>query len=402
MDEVRPCLPPAEAAARRRALQEALEREGLDGAILLGNVHLFYFCGTVQDAFLWVPASGPSLLAVRKSVESARKDGAVDEIVPLRGWRAVPEQVEDFLPRGPLRLGMEFDRVPVALWERWKGWIPRAEWRNVSPILRTLRAVKSPLEQEWIRRAGKIVTDAVRRAPELFCPGMAETELSTLLLREMRLAGHPGLIRARGWRSEIHPEGAVSSGESACIPWAFDGPVAVRSRTPAFYTLNSDREIGRDEPVLVDMPGAWNGYHYDVTRTFVWGRLSEALLRAHETAVAIRDRLLEGLRPGAVPEVLYEEALERAAAAALEDRFMGLGGNRVRFVGHGIGLELDETPVLARGVRTPLREGMVLALEPKFFFPGAGGVGVEDTARVTNRGGEILSPLPDEVILLGR
>jgi Xaa-Pro aminopeptidase len=389
--------PTAEIDARIRGLQEALRRDDFYGAVLLHNPNLFYYAGTVQDGFLWVPAEGEPLLVVRKHVDKARRE------TPLRRWLHIKsmKQVEDVFrepdPPDGARLGMEFDVVPVTTWRKWRTWVPGVAFEDISSLPLKQRAVKSAFELDLLRRAGGIVASTVPRAAEWFEPGMTEQALSARLVHEMRLLGHHGFIRTRNWRSEIYVGGTVSCGTSSGVPWPFDGPVAMQSRFPAITSLNSTRVIKPNQPVLIDMLGAFNGYHYDFSRTFVQGRLDPVLVRAHDTAVRIRDALVKAMRPGALPEDLYLTALSMADEAGFADGFMNYGMNQVRFVGHGIGLELDEGLVLARRFREPLAAGNVIALEPKFIFPALGGVGVEDTVLVTERGGEILAPCPARI-----
>jgi len=107
-------------------------------------------------------------------------------------------------------------------------------------------------------------------------------------------------------------------------------------------------------------------------------------------AQLIEDEVAAAARPGVPCRELYELALMRAEAAGLQDGFMGTPGYTARFIGHGVGLELDELPVLSAN-DTPLAEGMVFALEPKFVLPGVGAVGIEDTFVVTAHGAERLS-----------
>jgi Xaa-Pro aminopeptidase len=94
---------------------------------------------------------------------------------------------------------------------------------------------------------------------------------------------------------------------------------------------------------------------------------------------------------------VYTKAVDLAAAAGYEDHFMGCGATRIRFVGHGVGLELDEYPFLAKGQEMALAENMVVALEPKLIFPGKGVVGIENTFVVTANGLEPLTRFPDGV-----
>jgi Xaa-Pro aminopeptidase len=399
-EEASNLVPEEEVYTRLEDLQASLCAQGLDAALIMHNPDLFYYAGTVQDACLWVPREGAAVLIVRKHVEKARRDSPLSEIVPIKSVKQLPDIVAGLLSESAPRIGMEFDVVPVAVYRQWRSALPQARFEDVSTMIWAQRAVKSSSEIEAIRRAGDIVTSTFMEVPALYEKGMNELELSALLVMTMRKKGHHGFIRTRGWRSEVYVGGTVSSGSSSSTPWPFDGPVAIRSVYPAITTLNSRRTIGKNEPVLIDMLGGFNGYHYDFSRTYVRGRLDDKFIRAHESARRIRDVLVRGMRPGAEPEALYLEALAMAEEAGLADAFMNHGSNKVRFVGHGIGLELDEGPVLAKKIREPLREGNVIALEPKFIFPGEGGVGLEDTVLVTKEGGEILVPCPSEIIAL--
>ena len=162
----------------------------------------------------------------------------------------------------------------------------------------------------------------------------------------------------------------------------------------------SARTVRPGDPVLVDYTAVHGGYVVDMTRVAVCGALEPGLARAFDVACAIQDELARSLRPGAPCAELWEHARAMAEQARLGDFFMGPPGDQARFVGHGVGLELDELPVLAPGFDAPLRAGQPLALEPKFVFPGAGAVGIENTFVVREGGGEKLTaPLADEVLV---
>jgi Xaa-Pro aminopeptidase len=157
--------------------------------------------------------------------------------------------------------------------------------------------------------------------------------------------------------------------------------------------------VRRGEPVLLDWTGVFDGYVVDMTRIAVIGDLAPELERAFEVALSIQGEVAGALRPGATGEELWERARALAEEAGLADRFMGPRGDQARFVGHGVGLELDELPVLAPGHEDPLVENQVVAIEPKFVFPGEGAVGIENTWLVTRRGGEKLTgSLPDDLL----
>jgi Xaa-Pro aminopeptidase len=382
---------------RRRiaAFQASIGASGLDGAILLHAVDVLYLAGTRQNAALWVPASGEAALLVRKSLARAREESAVADVRPFPSSKDLAAALG-----APARVGTPLDGVPAATLDWWRRQLPRSEWADVSMALRTLRSVKSPAEIGVIREGARRICAVLAEVPSFLRAGMREVDLSAEVECRLRKAGNEGSPRLRGFNSELFV-GVVASGAAASAPGFFDGPVVGRGLGPAYPLGASVRIIGRDEPVVVDFTAVMGGYVVDMTRIAVCGALRPELARAMDVARAIQDEVGRGLRPGAVPAELWERARSMAEAAGLADRFMGPPGEQARFVGHGVGLELDELPVLAPGFKAPLVAGQTVALEPKFVFPEVGAVGIENTWVVADGGGERLTVLGDEV-LVGR
>jgi len=167
---------------------------------------------------------------------------------------------------------------------------------------------------------------------------------------------------------------------------------------PAMPQGSSPRAIRRNEPIMVDYSVGINGYLGDQSRTYVIGTLPDPLRKAHDCSLRILKRFARSARPGVPCRTIYEEAADEAERAGLAHCFMGHGSNQVRFVGHGIGLEVDELPILAPRFDLPLEPGMVLAVEPKFVLPGQGLVGLEDDYLVTSDGVERLSLTKQDVL----
>jgi Xaa-Pro aminopeptidase len=234
--------------------------------------------------------------------------------------------------------------------------------------------------------------------PSFVRAGMRELDLSAEVEYRLRKAGNEGSPRTRGFNSHFFI-GLAVAGEGAAVPGAFDGPVVGGGLSAANPGGASERPIRPGDPILVDFTSVHGGYVTDMSRIVVIGPLAPELERAYEVARAIQDELAASLRPGLPAADLWERAKEMAERAGLGDRFMGPPGDQARFVGHGVGLELDELPVLAPGFKAPLREHQVIALEPKFVFPGQGAVGVENTYAVTARGGDKLTSfVPDDLV----
>ncbi|HSN91067.1 MAG TPA: Xaa-Pro peptidase family protein [Anaeromyxobacteraceae bacterium] len=379
----------AEHGSRLSAFRDALGAGGIDGALVLAAVDLYYLAGTRQSGALWVPTRGDPVLFVRRSLSRARSESAVADVRPFPPSRELAAATG---ARG--RVGTTLDVVPAATLDWWRRQLPVAEWVDVSGALRAQRSVKSPAELAVMREGGRRLSAVLGEVPSFLRPGMREIDLSAEIEARLRRAGNEGSPRLRTFNAELFV-GLAVAGAGAAVPGFFDGPVAGAGLHPAYPLGASERPIGRDEPVMVDFTAVFGGYVVDMTRMAVCGALAPDLARTLEVARAIQAEVSAGLRPGAVPEELWGRAVAMAGQAGLGDVFMGPPGEQARFVGHGVGLELDELPVIAPGSRVPLRAGQTVAVEPKFVFPGRGAVGIENTWVVTEAGGERLTGLAD-------
>jgi len=370
---------------RRKRLQEMLSARGLEGALLLEGVDVYYFAATRQSGALFVPASGDPVLLVRRSVERACAESAIADVRPFPSSR----ELGTFLPfRG--RLGTTFDAVPAGTLEWWRSRLPLTELVDVSGPLREQRSVKSPAELAALRSGGLLLAKVLAEVPAMLREGLRELDLSVEIESRLRRAGNLGSPRLRGFNAEMFM-GLALSGDSAAVPGFFDGPVIGRGLHPSYPQGASERRIGRDEPILLDFTFVHDGYVADMTRMAVIGALKQDLARAFEVALAIQDEVARSLCPGVTGEELWERALSLSEKAGLGEQFMGPPGEQARFVGHGVGLELDELPVLAPRQSGPLLPGQVVAVEPKFVFPDRGAVGIENTWLVGEGGGEKLT-----------
>ncbi|MBI5444252.1 MAG: aminopeptidase P family protein, partial [Deltaproteobacteria bacterium] len=339
----------------------------------------------------FVPPEGDPLVLVRKDVARAQSESPFP-IEPLPTVRDVAERIRARVGSLPRRIGVEGDVLPLDQLERLRGLLPGAELRSASVALAKTRAVKSDYEVEQIRRAGEVVAQAVETVADHLREGVTELELAAAIEYELRRRGHGGLIRMRGFNQEIF-YGHVFAGATAAAPSFVDAPTGGQGLSPALAHGASQRPIRRGEPVIVDLVGNHGGYLCDQTRSFSLGALPEHLTRAFEVARGILERVEEAARPGVPASRLYELAVRAAEESGFGDCFLG-NEQKVSFVGHGIGLEVDELPFLARGFDASLEAGMVVAVEPKFIFPGEGVVGIEDTLRVTQTGVERLTLSP--------
>jgi Xaa-Pro dipeptidase len=383
-------LPKTESAERISRLKTRLMEQGLDGALFTYPVDILYFAGTRQNAALWVPAAGDPILLVRKSFERARKESAVADVRPFPPSR----ELASLLDGEARHIGFTFDVLPVQHYAFYSGLLSGREFADISAINRELRAVKSAWELERMRESAGRLVEVFSEIPRFLNPGMRELDLAAELEYRLRYAGSEGRFSMRAFGQDI--VGLAAAGETASEQGCFDGPITGRGLSTA-SPYGPSREIIRENvPIIVDYAGTFEGYMVDMTRIFVFGKLSQEMNKAFAVSLAVQDWLADNLTPGSTCEDLYEGAVRMAEEAGLGKYFMG----QAKFVGHGVGLELDELPVLARGFRSPLQDGHTIAIEPKFVFPGQGAIGIENTYAVAQSGCERLTVLPDEVVCL--
>lgn len=381
-----------ESAQRIARLQERLSGIGVHAALLLMPVDIYYYTGTRQNSLLWVPSEGEPMLLVRKSLSRAREESPVGDIRPFPPGR----ELASLLEARTEVVGMTYDAVPVQQQAWYAKNLPGRSFVDISALLRELRSVKSPVEIELIRKSAAMLSSVFAQVPQFLRDGMRELDLAAEMEYRLRKGGHEGLVRMRAFNQELFGGMAVSAG--AASYGFFDGAVTGKGLSAACPQGASLDPIRQDEPVLVDFAGVTEGYIADMTRIFVIGEVDPELRRAFEVSLEIQEAVRRAMRPGAICEEIYLMAAEKAAQAGLGQNFMGMPGEQSRFVGHGVGLELDELPVLAQGFKAQLSAGQVVAVEPKFVLPGRGAIGIENTFVVTDTGGIRLSDFPDDIV----
>lgn len=391
--------PRDELETRIRRFQERLLDAGVDGVLILQRADLFYFGGTTQQAHLYVPAEGAPLLMARRSYERARKESALEDVVPLRSVRQLVELLNDH-GHTPSRLGLEMDVVPASTYLFYQDRIfSGMEMVDVSAMIREIRAVKTEYEIEQIRESGRRLEQVMQRIPGLAEEGMTQVAFASRVEEAARALSHPGEIWMRNWNQSPF-YGNIVAGDEGAIATYFDAAVGGLGLGPAMPVGPSETPLRRGEPIIVDFTFVHNGYVVDQTRTFALGELDSSLVEAYDAMLEIQTLVVEAAGPGVTGGELYDLAVERATAMGYGEYFMGHGEGQVPFIGHGIGLEIDEWPLLARRAGMALEPGMVFALEPKVVFPDVGAVGVENNWVVREAGVERLTMTDDALHLI--
>lgn len=393
-------LPAAESARRIQRVMAALARWHPEAAGLLvfSRLNLYYFTGTAAGGVLWIPRDGEPVLALRRAESRARDESPLAHIRLFRSFAELPalaaEEGSPWPAPGAV-LAAEMGGLTWAWAERFRERLGAWKYVNADDAIRRARSVKSAWELDKITCAGAKHGEALNvRLPQRLRPGMSESDIARELWDILLALGHAGPLRMQELGDEIHL-GHIAVGDSANYPAHFNGSLGLVGRHTATPTGGSPAVTWRPGDLLgVDVGFSHEGYQTDKTRIYFAGNaadLPDAARRAHDAALAIGQEAAAALRPGARPSDLLRGARERAGALGVAEHFLGFGENQTAFLGHGIGLSIDEWPPIAKGFDEPLEEDMVIALEPKIGLPGIGVVGMEETYRVTANGGVVLT-----------
>lgn len=392
-------VPKYEVDGRIDRFRKLLSARGIDMAVIIHSPDLFYFTGVVQQGVMVIDVENDPVFFVRRSFERAVNESPLETIARI-------ESLDDVVPymrsrlKGTKKIGLEMDVMPVAFYQRIAPIFGDNECTDISILVRQARSIKSPFEIGLMRKSGAKLVGLLQRARDFIRYGRREIEVTADMIKFSLNEGHEGVIRMRRWNQDL-PFGHVLSGENACYETFTDTPLGGKGRHPSTPFGPGDNTLHAGEPIIVDMMWVEEGYITDMTRVYSLGKIEDKeLTRAHRVSMGILRKVEESFRPGGNTREILKDSMEIARENGLSESFMGLPGNRVNFLGHGIGLEVDELPLISPGFDIPLEAGMTFAIEPKFILRGKGAVGVENTYLITEEGFENLTVMEEDIIMV--
>ena len=357
-------------------------------AVIFSKINQYYFTGTMQDGMLLIPRDEDATLWVRRSFERATNESLFTQIKSMRSFRDAAKSVEKI----PDTVYLETEAVPLALYGRFQKHFPFKDVKPADTSIAAVRSVKSEYELQLMRKAGAIHQHVLEDLlPEMLVEGMSEAELAAELFKVMVNEGYQGITRFGMFDTEM-VLGHIGFGESSIYPSYFDGASGNYGMGPAVPLLGSrERKLKKGDLVYVDIGSGVEGYNTDKTMTYMFGRsLPQYAIDIHQKCVDIQNKIAAMLKPGAIPSQIYNHIINSLDEDFLQN-FMGYGNRKVKFLGHGIGLLIDELPVIAERFDSPIQEGMTFAVEPKNGIKDIGMVGIENTFIVTASGGESIT-----------
>ena len=377
-------VPASELEARLERFRRAMDaaHPGWEMAAVNHKVAMYYFTGTIQEGVLLIRPQD-AVFWVRRSFERACNESHFSDIRPMHSFR----EAAAFYGTTPKVMYVETKKATLD-WERMlHKYFAFEELGSFDSVLQDLRMVKSEYELKQMEQSGAIhetVLDIV--APKLIYGGISEAQLAIALYSEMVQRGSHGTARFNQALGE-EAVGIASFGKSGLVRTGFDGPGGTDGTCIAVQSIgNAFRKLQPGRLVYLDIPCGFDGYHTDKTVVYYYGDLakdeqSKHIIEAQQRCLELEQEVVRLMVPGEPIENLYLRTMDKFDNI-YGDAFMNGG----KFLGHSIGLVMDEAPAIAKGFKQPLQPGMTFAVEPKIALPGLGMVGTENTYVVTENG----------------
>jgi Xaa-Pro aminopeptidase len=376
---------------RRDKIRVFMSQQHIDAALIACNANLLYTCGQVINGYLYMPLESPARMFVK------RPNNLTGELIhSVRKPEQIPDILKEIGLPLPQTLMLEGDELPFTEYNRLAAVFHEATIVNGTPLIRKARSTKTEIEIENFRRAGIAHAKAYEQIRSIYREGMTDKEFSIEIERLMRLEGCLGLFRTFGQHMEIFM-GSVLAGDNAVAPSPYDFALGGAGLDSSLPVGANGSLLKEGQSVMVDIGGNFTGYISDMSRVYSVGKLEEKAYIAHQLCLDIQEKVISMIEPDVTCETLYNVAIEIVTKAGFADYFMGMG-QKAKFIGHGIGLEINEPPIFTPQNTHELELGMVFALEPKIVLPGIGPVGVENSWVITTSGVEKLTNCAEEII----
>ena len=388
-------VPESELTTRLTALRRLMAERSVDGLLLTHRPDLFYFTGTGQDGWAYVSQDKDPLVFIKRYLPRAAAETPLT-VVPVESVTRIPDEIVRAHGRLPKTMGLAFDLVPVRDYHFFDALFKGTLLCDGSKIILGCRSLKSAWEIQAMEAAAKVSAGVFEFMAAHLEPGLSETQFAGMIEAHARTLGHSGRIQMRHYRSEgfsFH----IMSGRAGGMAGALDSPVSGTGTCTAYPFGAGPKIIEADEPVLVDFSCMVQGYHMDESRMLCAGTMPGDALDAGRAAMDLLFALKEAMVPGKAICDLFDLSVAEAKKYGLSKQYLGMPGHKARFVGHGIGLELVEPPILAPGRIRELAPGMTFAVEPKFVFENRFAAGIESVIRVTDNGAKFISVTPHKI-----
>ncbi|MEM2924598.1 MAG: Xaa-Pro peptidase family protein [Methanocellales archaeon] len=385
---------------RIKQLQCKMVEKEIDAAILLYSRDILYYANTARPCNLLITQDNATLF-VRRAYEFVEKETWISKENLVKGgnFAQIKQELENAgIKKGTI--GLELDVIPTKFYLNLKKTLADFNFVDISPLILEQRMIKDEREIKYLRKSCEQVEKAQAKAREVIRKGMTELELATEVEAELRRNGHEGHIYYRRFDAFLH-YGTLSSGNNLYKITGFAFVVTGVGLSHAFPHGASNRVIKKGDLIVIDLGGFHRGYYSDHARTYVVREVNKKQLEVFRELKEIREEILSNLREGIASDELYIKALKKARETKYGEYFQGYGENKGEFIGHGLGLEMDEPPVISPREKIALKANMTITVELNTIIPRWGAVKLEDTLLVKKDGYELLTKTDPELFIVG-
>ncbi|MDH8701373.1 Xaa-Pro aminopeptidase [Dysgonomonadaceae bacterium PH5-43] len=374
-------------------VQTIMKETSIDACLVSTNINIYYLTGKIFAGYVYLPSDGEPIEFVQRPVNL---EG--ERIIYIRKPEDIPDLIKKEGYKIPTSILLEADQITHNEYLRLEKVFNSSTTGNATPILRKARMTKTPWEIEQMRISAKQHSEAYSLIPSIFKKGMRDIELQYEIERIMRMKGSLGIFRTFGYNMEIFM-GSLLAGNNAETPSPYDFALGGAGMSPCLPIGANGDTIELGQSIMVDFAGNFTAYLTDMTRVYSYGDLPDEVYDAHLLSIEMHNRFMETCKPGTSCTDIYNWCLEMAEERGFGKNFMGTV-QQAKFSGHGVGLEINEPPVLMGRSKDNLQAGMTIAFEPKFVFPNVGAVGIENTFLVTETGMEKITLFEENIIEL--
>lgn len=372
-------------------VKELMIQKNISSILIASNTNIYYLTGRFFRGYVYLDIYGNSLWFVVKPQIFQESES----VFFIRKPEDIPSILKELKLEKPTNIALEEGDLSYLDILRLKALFSDIPMENGTLIMKRSRMIKTPWEIKEMKEDGIHQTKVYGEVKDCYHPGMSDLALQIEIERRLRLEGSLGVSRVSGNLMEINL-GSVITGENADSPGPYEFTMGGSGMHPSLPVGSDDSPILRGKTVMIDMNGAFNGYQTDMTRVWSLGDISDLALKAHNCSIRILRKLEVISMPGLPVSEMYQTALQIAEEENLKEYFMG-HRSQVGFIGHGVGIELNELPVLTSKSKDILAQNMTIAIEPKFVIPHVGAVGVENTYVVKDNGLENITVFPEEI-----
>ena len=380
----------SERKIRVKKVQEYMQNNNVDACFLSSNVNFYYITGIIAQGYIYIPSKGEEKIFIQNNFYIEDDEN----VISINRYSQLQDELKTEI-KNIKNIAVEQDDISASDYFRYIKLFQEISLSNATIIMREVRSIKTDFELELIRKDGELHSKIYDIIPSFYKLGMTDVELCADIEAYMRKQGHLGHLRSFGSKMEWF-FGSLLVGDNAAYPSPYDFSLGGKGVHPSFPLSCNGEKIPNNVTLHIDLTGNYSGYLIDITRTYSIGNLPNIAYKLHDLSIEIHNKINDMVKGGLYCSEIYEKTMEIVKNNNAKEYFMGIN-KQAKFIGHGVGLQINELPVIAPRFDVALKKGMVIALEPKFVIEHVGAVGIENTYEITGNGMKNLTPANEKI-----